>query len=444
MFYELSMLAVGNLGRARARLIMTSAGVLVGTTAVILLVALTFGLQRAAESGIGNSAALTEIQVYPNYSFGPSPGGEQQQPEEIPQLTVEAVQSFWQIPGVAAVIPMTNLQGGEIQAGRLQGYAQIIGIDAELLPYLGVTPAQGALSLGRDEVIIGARVGDYFFDPDAAADGGDFQPTPVNLFETDFRLNLYQYSSATPTQRRVQVEATALLTEGTSYDYAIFMAITDVLRWNEWITGTKIDPKKFRYDQVLVRASSRETTVAVSEAIRELGYGAGGLGDYINQLNQFFTTMRLMLGGVGGVALLVAAFGVANTMTMAILERTKEIGLMKAIGATDRDVLTVFLIEAGLVGLAGGAAGVGLSFLLQNLINQGIASLGAQQAGGGQGGGISFLPIDTSQIGGNLFVIPPELALFALVLATTVGLAAGLYPALRAARLPPVIALKME
>jgi len=158
-----------------------------------------------------------------------------------------------------------------------------------------------------------------------------------------------------------------------------------------------------------------------------------------------------MLGGVGGVALLVAAFGVANTMTMAILERTKEIGLMKAIGATDRDVLTVFLIEAGLVGLAGGA-GVGLSFLLQNLINQGIASLSAQQGGSGQGGGISFLPIDTSQIGGSLFVIPPELAAFALVLATTVGLAAGLYPALRAARfpalraarLPPVIALKME
>jgi putative ABC transport system permease protein len=442
MFYELSMLAVGNLGRARARLIMTSAGVLVGTTAVILLVALTFGLQRAAESGIGNSSALTEIQVYPNYSFGPS--GPDQQPEEIPQLTVEAVQKFWQIPGVAAVIPMTNLQGGEIQAGRLQGYAQIIGIDPQLLPYLGVTATQGTLSLERDEVIIGAHVGDYFFDPDAAADGGDFQPTLINLFETDFRLNLYQYGSGTPTQRRVQVDATALLAEGTSYDYAMFMALSDVLRWNEWITGTKIEPKNFRYDQVLVRATSRETTVPVSDALREMGYGAGGLGDYINQLNQFFSTMRLMLGGVGGVALLVAAFGVANTMTMAILERTKEIGLMKAIGATDRDVLTVFLIEAGLVGLAGGAAGVGLSFLLQNLINQGIASLSAQQGGSGQGGGISFLPIDTSQIGGSLFVIPPELAAFALVLATTVGLAAGLYPALRAARLPPVIALKME
>ena len=69
MFYELSLLAIGNLARARARLVMTAGGVLVGTTAVILLIALTFGLQNAAEAGIGTSAALTEIQVYPNYGF---------------------------------------------------------------------------------------------------------------------------------------------------------------------------------------------------------------------------------------------------------------------------------------------------------------------------------------------------------------------------------------
>jgi putative ABC transport system permease protein len=149
--------------------------------------------------------------------------------------------------------------------------------------------------------------------------------------------------------------------------------------------------------------------------------------------------MRLMLGGIGGVALLVAAFGVANTMTMAILERTKEIGLMKAIGATDRDILTVFLIEAGLVGLSGGLAGVGTSYLLQNVINQALAN-----APSGEGGGMIFLPLDPSQIGGSLVIIPTELALFAIALATLVGVGAGLYPALRAAHLPPVFALKQE
>jgi len=441
MFYELAQLAVGNLARARARLAMTAGGVLVGTTAVILLIALTIGLQQAAEAGIGAAGSLTEIQVYPNYGFGPGRGSNDSSEEDIPELDIQAVRNLWQIPGVQAVIPMVNLQGGEIRAGDYSGYTQILGIDPALLPYLQLTPQQGELTLNPGEVIVGAHAGDYFFDPEA--EGDNFEPVLVDLYATPFSLRLYQYSSQTPQDRDIDVKASALLAEGAgNFDYSLMMPIQDVIRHNEWITGQKVDPETFRYDQITVRTTSREVTNDVSQAIRDLGFQAGGLGDFLNQLNQFFGTMRLMLGGVGGVALLVAAFGVANTMTMAILERTKEIGLMKAIGATDRDVMTVFLIEAGMVGLVGGLAGVGLSIFLQNLINEAIRSLPSNAEGGGPG--IMFLPFDTSQIGGNLVVIPPELSLFALLLATAVGIGAGLYPAWRAAHLPPVMALKSE
>ncbi|NWG18610.1 MAG: ABC transporter permease [Chloroflexi bacterium] len=435
MFYELAMLAINNLGRARARLLMTSGGVLVGTTAVIILIALTIGLQQSAEAGIGSSAALTEIQVYPN--FAPNPDGTF--PENVPELDVEAVRLLWQIPGVAAVIPMVNLQGGELVAGDYTGYTQILGIDPTLLPYLGVQVTQGQLTLERGQALIGAHAGDYFNDPESSGD--TYQPVQVDLFNTPFEVKLYQYTSATPTERRVDIIPAGLLQEGTSsYDYAMLMPLEDVIRLNEWITGQPVDAKNFRYDQILVRATDREVTLDVSAAIRDLGFGAGGMGDFLNQLNSFFGTMRLMLGGVGGVALLVAAFGVANTMTMAILERTREIGLMKAIGASDRDILTVFLIEAGLVGLAGGLAGVGLSMLLRDAINQAVMNMPAESAASG----FLFLPIAPGQVSGGLIIIPPELSVFALVLATVVGLGAGLYPSLRAARLPPVVALKME
>lgn len=434
MLYELGLLAIGNLARARARLAMTAGGVLVGTTAVILLIALTIGLQNAAEASIGNDTSLTEIEVYPNYNF--MPGAEQ--PESIPQLTVENVQQFWTISGVAFVLPMTRLQGGQITAGKYAGYADIIGIDPRLLPYLGLELEAGELKLEKGQMLIGAHVGDYFYDPKASGD--TFESVTVDLYTTPFRLELYQYTGSTPGTRKIDGKPIGKIISGSRFDYSILLPIEDVLAYNEWITGNEFDPDTFVYDQVVVRSTSRETTNAVSTAIRELGFASGGMGEYLNQLNNFFGTMRLMLGGVGGVALLVAAFGVANTMTMAILERTKEIGLMKAIGATDRDVLTVFLIEAGLVGLSGGIAGVGLSFFLQNLVNQALANAPTDTSGGGG----YFLPFDTSQIGGNLFVIPPELALFALALATAVGLGAGLYPSLRAARLPPVIALKME
>lgn len=440
MFYELGLLAIGNLFRARTRLIMTAGGVLVGTSAVILLIALTIGLQNAAEAGIGNDSSLTEIEVYPNYSFTP---GATTSPTDIPQLTVKAVNNFWKIPGVAAVIPMTRLQGGEILAGKYTGYADILGIDPRLLPYLKITAQKGALSLNPGDMLIGAHAADYFYDPKATGD--NYQSIVVDLFETPFKLHLYQYSGSQTADRKIQGKPTALLDENDRFNYSIIMPIQDVLNYNEWITGTKIDPKTFVYDQVVIRSTSRETTNNVSDSIRELGYSAGGMGEYLNELNNFFKNMRLMLGGVGGVALLVAAFGVANTMTMAILERTKEIGLMKAIGATNQNVLVVFLTEAGLVGLSGGVAGVTLSFFLQNLANQAIASAAATADPNQPAGGVSgFLPFIPSTAGSQLFVIPPELAVFALVLATAVGLGAGLYPALRAARLPPVIALKTE
>lgn len=443
MFYELSQLAIGNLLRARARLVMTAGGVLVGTAAVILLIALTIGLQNAAEAGIGQSGALTEIQVWPNYGWGPQGGSTS--PEEIPQLDVENVAGMWQIPGVQAVIPVTNLQSGlEITTtAKLFGYVQIVGVDPRLLPYLGLTIEQGELRLGEGEMIVGALAGEYFSDPNA--DPEDWQPTPVDLFvEENPRMVITKWGASSPETKRLTANFVGKLAPGAgNFDYSVMMPITDVIELNEWLTEIEFNPETFVYDQVTVRATSRETTNDVSDAIRELGFMTGGMGEFLNQINQFFGTMRLMLGGVGGVALLVAAFGVANTMTMAILERTKEIGLMKAIGATDRDVLTVFLLEAALVGLFGGVAGVAVAAFLQNVVNQAIANLpqGDPNSGGGIG---SFLPIDPAQIGGNLFVIPPELALFALALATAVGVCAGLYPSLRAAKLPPVIALKTE
>ena len=425
---ELIQLAFGNLMRARARLIMTAGGVLVGTAAVILLIALTIGLQTAAEAGIGNNASLTEMDVYP--SWNPNIPF-----EDLPQLDVEAVNALWRIPNVTAVIPSANLNGGgELIAGDYTGYGNVMGIHPSLIPYLGITAAQGELLIAENTVIIGPEVARNFFDPTAE----EWSPIEVDLFNEPLRMKVYQWSGENPANQTLKLTVAAILEPGTSLDYSILLPIDQVIELNEWTDGTEFDPETFTFGRDVVRAKDRETTNEVAAAIRKMGYEVSGMADFLNQLNQFFGTMRLMLGGVGGVALLVAAFGVANTMTMAILERTKEIGLMKAIGATDRDVMTIFLVEAALVGFSGGAAGVALSMFIQNIVNS--ALMNAPQGEGG----INFLPIDPSQLQGNLFVIPPELTLFAIALATAVGVGAGLLPALRAARMLPVLALKSE
>jgi len=440
MMGELASLAVHNLMRARARLIMTAGGVLVGTTAVILLIALTIGLQSAAERGIGQNNSLTEIQVYPNYGmfYGGGGGGGSLSSEtdtaDVPVLDLATVQSFWNIPGVAAVIPIVELQGwAEFISDPYHGGGQLVGVDPRLLPYLGVTMQQGELLLEGDTILVGGFVGQSFYDPEAEI----YEPITIDLMTAPLEMTVYKGDGSD--DREFDIRVGGVIAPGNSYDYAVLMPMTRVLELNEYITGQQLDPETFTFNRVIIRATNRETTQSVTEVLRERGLNAGGLGDFLTEINKFFGTMRLMLGGVGGVALLVAAFGVANTMTMAILERTREIGLMKAIGATDRDVLIVFLLEAALVGILGGLAGITAAYGLQNLINTALANAPQEQSSG-----IMFLPVDVSQLGGELVVIPPELALFALALATSVGILAGLYPSLRAARMTTVTALKTE
>ncbi len=427
MLNELANLAIHNLMRARARLFMTAGGVLVGTTAVILLIALTIGLQTVAETGIGQSQSLTEIRVYPGWSPNP------EQTEELPTLSPATVRTFWNIEGVEAVVPIVELRSwAELIADDYRGGGSISGIDPQFLPYLGVRLEGGELTLGENQALVGVLIGENFYDATAE----EWTPVVVDLLNTPLEMSVYSQSGGEPEEFDLTVSG--VIARGSSFEYNILMPVQRVIELNEFATGQETDFENFTYDWVLVRASDRNVTTQVADELREMGFNASGAADFLRDLNNFFGTMRVILGGVGGVALLVAAFGVANTMTMAILERTREIGLMKAIGATDRDILTIFLIEAGLVGLSGGAAGVLLSYGLQNLVNQAIANLPQQQ------GGVMFLPLDPTQIGGQLMIIPPELAVFALVLATSVGVIAGLYPSLRAARMLTVTALKTE
>lgn len=424
MWIELLQLAIRNLGRARARLFMTAGGVVVGTSAVILLVALTYGLQNAAEAGIGDNASLTQIDVYPLWNENGSA------PQE---LNDETIRALWQIPNVQAVVPRVMLQSGELEVDDYKSYTTIVGIDPRVLPYMGITIAEGELTLGTGQAIAGYAVSQNFMDPTAT----EWIPIQVDLIaENPVELLMYSYTGSTRDEDLIFTGEMAEV--GGYYDYVVFVSIAQVIEWNEWISGQEYDPLTFVYNEVTVIANSRESVRDIGAAIKDMGFGAGGMGDYLDNLNSFFETMRLMLGAIGSVALLVAAFGVANTMMMAILERTREIGIMKAIGATNETILTLFLLEAGLVGFAGGVTGVLLANGLANVTNAALVNMPQSE------GGIYFLPIDPNQIGGQLLVIPPELTWFAIILATIVGTVAGIYPAWRAAQMPPVIALKHD
>jgi putative ABC transport system permease protein len=312
----------------------------------------------------------------------------------------------------------------------------MIGIDPVVLPYMGLQTQKGELSLNRGEVLIGMDVGNNFYDPNAE----EYQEIRYDLMNEEVILAFVEYTDVgEQIIAEIPLKVAGILDNSNDFNYRVIFNVEDVHEYNA-LTGTVFDPETFVHDDVTVYATGRDTVEDVFNTIKELGFQVYGSIEYLQSLNGFFASMRMMLGGIGGVALLVAAFGVANTMTMAILERTREIGLMKAVGARDQDVLMIFLIEAGLVGLVGGLAGVTVALVLQQLVNEAVMA----SAGQGDDGGYNFLPINTSNLTDGIIVIPSELIIFGLILATLVGILAGVYPALRAARMSPVEALKTD
>jgi putative ABC transport system permease protein len=185
---------------------------------------------------------------------------------------------------------------------------------------------------------------------------------------------------------------------------------------------------KITYPSLSVRAKSPSQVEALETSIKNLGFRAFSLLDASKSLRTFFSVFDLLLGIFGSLALAVATLGIVNTLVMAILERRREIGVLKALGAADSDVQKLFFVEAGVMGFAGGVLGVGFGWLLGRAITFGTNVYLKRQ---------NLNPIELSSV-------PWWLVIAALAFAVLVSLAAGLYPASRAAKLNPVDALRYE
>ena len=182
------------------------------------------------------------------------------------------------------------------------------------------------------------------------------------------------------------------------------------------------------YSSISVRVGDPTQVQPVENAVKKMGFNTFSILDATRSLRQFFAVLDLFLGIFGSLALAVASIGIVNTLVMAILERRREIGIMKAIGASDADVRTLFFAEAGAMGALGGIVGVALGWTIGQAINFGTNIYLKRQA----------LPPE------HFWSVPWWLVGGAIVFAFIVSLVSGLYPAGRAARLDPVQALRYE
>lgn len=430
-FFDLVGLILDNLSRRKGRVALTAIGVVIGTASVVLLVSLATGLQRNATSQLWGISDLKRIDVYPGYSevsgmiVSSSSKG---MPAGVQLLTPTTVEEIKAIPGVDQVIPRQGFNGNAIlRTGRMESYAWLQGVGTEDLSVFEYPLEAGTTRLERGTVILGGWAAKQFYDPKQRP--GQDPPEQPDLLDQQIKLVLQKWTAdGQMVSKTVNLRVVGILSEARAeQDSAVFVNFDDLTAWEEWNRGQRVNYNKDGYGQLIVRADSPDVVIDIADQINTLGYQASTPQSTVQSINSFFTVLQVAFGGIGAISLLVAAIGIANTMTMSILERTREIGLMKAIGATNRDVLSIFLGEAAGIGFVGGVGGVALGWGGSYVLNM-----------------VASTMLSSSGMASLATYTPAWLPIFALVFATIIGLLSGLYPSLRAASLVPVNALKYE
>jgi len=412
--------AVRNLGRRPVRNVLTAGGVLIGIITLVAMVSFGVGVQREVQRNF-ETVGLENLFVLPQYEetdgFDPFA-----QPEPRTPLTPDLVAQIAAIGDVASVTPSLSLpQGMDIELALGDRSLPVRVVDGATGPFRFGPPGRSTILAGSDidgqesGTLLVAGLADQLLA--AGQSYEDLIGRPVI-----FTLTL-------PRGEAADFESVIAGVQDGFATRSLDLGLEERVAMRAWWFDEPDFLQTDGYDQLIVQATDLAAVPAVTAAIEELELNVQSLEAILDVANQVLALLQALLGSVGALALLVAALGVANTMMMAIYERTREIGVLKALGGSAGEIRQLFTIEAGLIGLIGGISGLILGILLgrlvdwiahRYLISEGVTGVGA------------------------LSIVPWWLAIGALIFATLIGVIAGLYPAARAARLDPVTALRHE
>lgn len=443
---DMFLMCLGNLFKHKIMTTLTIAGVVIGTSFIVVMVSLGIGIQKTMDDMIQGMGDLTVIQVY-NWN---------QTPDKDP-LDDKMLEKFKEMDGVLAVTPSQNFSSYSLQimSGKYSYQGQIYGVYMDSLKDFGYAMEEGSLP-GEDTpetAVLFGREALYNFintkkksnnqvynQPDATGKIPDPYVDPMKD-KLEMVLRKEDASGNNKTSKPVKLTGIGLMAEDYTKNpppsYSVFMDVKFLKKmtaeYNK-LNNIKVDKtQKDNYESALVKVDSLENVEAVNTAIQDLGYDTNSMESWRKSLQDQTNMMQMILGCIGGVALLVAALGIANTMIMSIYERTHEIGVMKVLGCTVGNIRAMFLMEAGTIGFIGGVIGNAFSFGVSFIVN----SLAANNQ---NGGGFLFFGMG----GGQISIIPYWLVLGALIFATLIGLVSGFYPANRAVKISALTAIKEE
>ncbi|MCL2694713.1 MAG: ABC transporter permease [Clostridiales bacterium] len=431
--FDLLRVAFLNLWRRKLRAFLTVLGLVIGITAIVVMVSLGIGIEQATMDLFAGTGSLLIIEVSP-WRWIETPGGGGTGTET--KLDEKSVEAFRQIPGVRSVMPLVEAWG-MITTSRFTTSVSILGVDEETAVDFGFDLAEGRLPTHQRgsrnfEMVFGNWVLDSFYNPKNGNPAIDREGNSMIKMTNRFRMtfdwmNIYDTGGMPPPEnyspgRFYNITPVGRMDQMSNrfsfYSLMDVNALEQLIRENRDFIGQQPGGG---YNQVLVKCDDLNSVASVKMAIDAMEYGTFSMLDAVNAALAQTRQQRMLLGAIGGVALLVAAIGIMNTMMMSIYERTREIGIIKVLGCRMGNIVTLFLAEAMLIGLAGGVLGLGLSYL------------------------VSFVLNVFREAGSNILsIIPTYLAFGAVAFSVFVAMLFGLYPAIRAMRLSALAAIRNE
>ncbi|MCI2046121.1 MAG: ABC transporter permease [Faecalibacterium sp.] len=464
---DLARLSTDNLRRRKGRTALTVIGVVVGTCAIVVMISLGIAMNKQTDAMLQSYGDLTQIEIM-NYSGGGSGSS------ETPALDDKMMTSIQGYDHVLAATPYYQMQNfdGLMHAGRNGRYEsgtwQMYGLYPNAPEAMGFTLLSGTWlednkDYGKNKipVVVGQNFAYSFYDskrsensPKRQRYSGDVdsQGNPVEpFFELDgTKLTLTYNDSDRKVAATYELVIVGVMqsdySKGYFTDSGLIMRLSDMEKVEQAYCKTnKIKAQATNgYQDVYVKVDNIDNVEDVEAQIKDLGYDTYSMSQQREEMQKSVGKSQLILGGLAAISLLVAALNIMNTMTMAIYERTREIGVMKVLGCELNQIRLMFLIESGCIGLIGGVFGVVVSLLLSALLNH------LTQIMAFFGGTVDLSWI--SQMMGSymydgsaaLSIVPPWLILLALGFATLVGLLSGIAPAGRAVKISALEAIRHE
>ena len=456
--YDVAELAVRNLRESVLRNSLTTVGISVGVASLVAMLSLGIGLQQLADrrlekSGLFDTVIVTSRRDLRNFSREQEQNGPA--PAESPSLDEPARQKIEQLPNVLEAYPdirfvtelryedkphLTTVAGLTSSARNNDAFEGMAGsfFSSETAPEVILQKSFAEQLWGKktaeDEDIkvsdlaksllgkeLTMRYAERTAAPSDSNNAGNPAGMAYSVISRERTLKIVGVCDLDPDSLRQQARARVFLPLQLAESLHV-MQPSDLRDTTNMLGG------KPTYTTLEVRVKSPKYVQAVEDAIKKMGFNTFSIVDATKNLRQFFAVLDLFLGIFGSLALAVASIGIVNTLVMAILERRREIGIMKAIGASDTDVKGLFFAEAGVMGVSGGAVGVALGWTIGRVINLGTNVYLKRQ---------HFPPE-------QIWFVPWWLVISAIAFAIVVSLLSGLYPAGRAARLDPVQALRYE